>query len=112
MGRPASSTSVRSPSSVSSFAAHPPVIPDPTTIASYSGARRGMVQPSRAPTGAQPSYRVGRGHAPSVHVVVESRQHGHLVALGAVGEVLSVAGAAPPVELAKAGEKPVALVGI
>src|SRR6266852_2620693 len=33
--RPASSTSTFSPFSVSSFAAHPPVIPDPTMIASY-----------------------------------------------------------------------------
>src|SRR5215211_6407005 len=35
--RPRSSSSTRSPFSVSSFAAHPPDIPDPTTIASYSG---------------------------------------------------------------------------
>src|ERR1041384_6399264 len=35
MPRPASSTSVRSPRSVSSFAAQPPLIPLPTTIASY-----------------------------------------------------------------------------
>src|ERR1041384_4627082 len=35
MSRPASSTSVRSPRSVSSFAAQPPLIPLPTTIASY-----------------------------------------------------------------------------
>src|SRR5215207_11028582 len=33
-GPPASSTSVSSPRSVSSFAAHPPLMPDPTTIAS------------------------------------------------------------------------------
>src|SRR5258708_32648346 len=35
MGRPASRTIVRSPFSVSSFAAHPPEMPEPTTIASY-----------------------------------------------------------------------------
>src|SRR6266404_2131092 len=35
MGRPASSTIVLSPCSVSSFAAQPPEIPEPTTIASY-----------------------------------------------------------------------------
>src|SRR5580693_3485528 len=35
MLRPASSTSVFRPFSVSSFAAHPPVIPEPITIASY-----------------------------------------------------------------------------
>src|SRR5215204_1268941 len=34
--RPRSSRSTRSPFSVNSFAAHPPEIPDPTTIASYS----------------------------------------------------------------------------
>src|SRR5438105_1976970 len=34
MGRPASSTIVRSPFSVSSFAAQPPEIPEPTTMAS------------------------------------------------------------------------------
>src|SRR6266849_6118670 len=36
MGRPASRTSVLSPFSVSSLAAQPPVIPEPTTIASYA----------------------------------------------------------------------------
>src|SRR3954467_4583924 len=36
IGGPASSTIVLSPCSVSSFAAHPPLIPDPTTIASNS----------------------------------------------------------------------------
>src|SRR6266566_7416903 len=35
IGRPASSTMVLSPCSVSSFAAQPPEIPEPTTIASY-----------------------------------------------------------------------------
>src|SRR6266700_7524169 len=35
IGRPASSTMVRSPFSVSSFAAQPPEIPEPTTMASY-----------------------------------------------------------------------------
>src|ERR1041384_5900404 len=35
MSRPASSTRVRSPPSVSSFAPHPPPLPLPTTIASY-----------------------------------------------------------------------------
>src|ERR1700686_493489 len=34
---PRSSMSTRRPFSVSSLAAHPPEIPDPTTIASYSG---------------------------------------------------------------------------
>src|SRR5215218_6414065 len=34
--RPRSSSSTRSPFSVSSLAAQPPEIPDPTTIASYS----------------------------------------------------------------------------
>src|SRR5690242_5905598 len=36
MLRPRSSSSVFNPRSVSSFAAHPPEMPDPTTIASYS----------------------------------------------------------------------------
>src|SRR5450755_3339771 len=35
MVRPASRTSVFKPFSVSSFAAHPPVMPEPTMIASY-----------------------------------------------------------------------------
>src|SRR5687768_4276030 len=35
MSRPASSTIVRRPRSQSSFAAQPPAIPDPTTMASY-----------------------------------------------------------------------------
>src|SRR5215831_20522789 len=39
IGRPASRTIVRSPFSVSSLAAQPPEIPDPTTIASYVVAR-------------------------------------------------------------------------
>src|SRR5687767_13670559 len=46
MSRPASRTSVRSPRSLSSFAAHPPVIPEPTTMASYSFALG--TQPSSA----------------------------------------------------------------
>src|SRR5256885_12286134 len=36
MGGPASSTRVFRPFSVSSFAAHPPEMPEPTTIASYA----------------------------------------------------------------------------
>src|SRR5437867_6467495 len=37
-------TSVRSPCSVSSLAAQPPVIPDPTTIASYCSLRCGDIE--------------------------------------------------------------------
>src|ERR1039458_2231186 len=38
VGPPASSTSVRRPRSVSSFAAQPPLMPEPTTMASYRSA--------------------------------------------------------------------------
>src|SRR6266480_669198 len=47
MRGPASSTSVRSPFSVNSLAAHPPVMPEPTTIASYSLDGDGAIVTSR-----------------------------------------------------------------
>src|SRR5712664_2378151 len=49
MVRPASSTSTLSPFSVSSFAAQPPVIPEPTMIASYV-----FVAAMLAPCGTRP----------------------------------------------------------
>ena len=43
-GTPRSSTSVFNPFSQSSFAAHPPEMPDPTTIASYRDTFKMLLQ--------------------------------------------------------------------
>src|SRR2546430_1831713 len=77
IGRPASSTSVRRPSSVNSFAAQPPVMPEPTTIASKSGgvirvrSRRSATAPG---TDGALTSEVGDASAPSVPGAVALRR--------------------------------------
>src|ERR1700674_5064563 len=66
MGPPASSTSVLSPASASSFAAHPPVMPEPTTMASKSYCAAFKSWP--------PSCRARRR---DMHVGVESARQDH-----------------------------------